>query len=393
MLQRSVALLIETSSGYGRGLIEGVIEFMKERGNWSVILEPGHSDAPPSWLSSSNCDGIIARIETDEYGKRLRELSVPVVDLSAARHVRGIPWADTEDKAISKLAVEHFRDRGFRKLAYCGDAGFEWSIRRGHHFRQIAKSDECEAFEFHSKSRLDLDFNQSEEQQRLVNWLACLPRPIAVMACHDFKAQQVVDACRQLGIAIPTEIAILGVDNDRLLCELCEPTLSSIIPDTKGTGYAAAQLLDRMMDGENIATAQPILTQPLGVELRESTDTLAIEDKDVAIALHYIRRHATENIRVSDVLRKVSISRRTLEHRFQKVIGLTPHGEIHRVRMNRVRELLSDTNLAINEVAQQTGFEYEAYMAATFKRETGMTPTEYRDSVKPQIKLQSSGAL
>lgn len=391
--QKSVALLIETSTGYGRGLIEGVIEYMKECGHWSVILEPDRSDTPPSWLASSRCDGIIARIETDEYGRRLKELGVPVVDLSAARHVPGIPWADTEDHAISRLAVEHFRDRGFRNLAYCGDAGFEWSNRRGKHFRHMAESESCEVFEFHSHSRSDEHFNQAREHDRLANWLAGLPRPVAVMACHDFKAQQVNDVCWQLGISIPTEVSVLGVDNDRLLCDLCEPTLSSIVPDTKATGIAAAGLLDRMMNGEAVNTSTPILTQPLGIQLRESTDTLAIEDKDVAIALQFIRRHATENIRVSDVLKKVSISRRTLEHRFQKVLGLTPHGEIHRVRMNRVRELLSETNLAINEVAQQTGFEYEAYMAATFKRDTGMTPTEYRDSVKPDLKLSALASV
>ncbi len=379
MARKSVALLIETSSGYGRGLLEGVIEYVKERGSWSVILEPDRAESPPAWLSSSHCDGIIARIETDQYGRDLKALKVPVVDLSAARHVKGIPWADTEDKAISRLAVEHFKDRGFQHLAYCGDAGFEWSVRRSRHFHQVAEMGDCDTHEFHSKSRLDQDFNQTTEHRKLVKWIAELPRPVAIMACHDFKAQQVIDACRQLNIAIPTEIAILGVDDDRLLCELCEPTLSSIIPDTRATGHAAARLLDRMMNGETISTTQPILTQPLGIQLRHSTDTLAIDDKEVAGALHYIRRHATENIRVSDVLKNVTISRRALEHRFQKAIGRTPHEEIHRVRMNRIRELLAETNLPIHHVAEQAGYEYEAYMAAAFKKETGLTPTEFRD--------------
>ncbi|TWU30671.1 substrate-binding domain-containing protein [Novipirellula artificiosorum] len=190
------------------------------------------------------------------------------------------------------------------------------------------------------------------------------------MGCYDFKAQQVLDACRQLNIAVPTEVAVLGVDNDRLICELSEPTLSSVIPDTKRTGYEAADLLNRMMSGEHVGTETRLITQPLGIQVRESTNTLAIDDEEVAKALHYIRRHATSNIRVSDILRQVTLSRRALEHRFKKLLGHTPHEEIQRVRMNRIKELLSETELSVHEIANRAGFEYDEYMAAAFRRET-----------------------
>lgn len=379
MKRRSVALLIETSNGYSRGLLDGVIAYTKAVGNWSVHLtEQERGAPPPAWLKSWDGDGIIARIETDAIGRKLLTYGLPIVDLSAARHVKGVPWADTQDRAIAELAVEHLVERGFRNLAYCGDAGFVWSDRRGKHFRQLAERAGCRVFAHHSKARYALGFNPTEEMRRIGKWLMTLPRPAAVMGCYDFMAQQVLDACRQRNIVVPEQVAVIGVDNDRLICELSEPTLSSVIPDTKRTGYEAAALLDRMISGETVKTDQPLITQPLGVHVRGSTDTLAIADEEIAKALGYIRRHATTNIRVGDVLRHVSLSRRSLEHRFKKLVGHTPSEEIQRVRVNRIKELLNETDLSIGEIAKRTGFEYGEYMAAAFKRETGLTPTEYR---------------
>ncbi|MCM2369255.1 AraC family transcriptional regulator [Aporhodopirellula aestuarii] len=379
MGRKSVALLIETSNGYSRGLLEGVIAYTKERGHWSVHLtEQERGAPPPSWLQNWGGDGIIARIETDSIGRQLRKFRVPIVDLSAARHVKGVPWADTEDRAISQLAVDHFVERGFRHVAYCGDAGFAWSRKRAVHFCRQAQAADCTVHQFESVGRYDKSYDLAAEKRRIIEWLKELPRPIAIMGCYDFIAQQILDACRQLNISVPAEVAVLGVDNDRLICDLCEPTLSSVIPDTRRTGYEAADLLNRMMSGEHVATEEPLITQPLGVQLRESTDTLAIEDSEIAKALQYIRRHANANIRVGDVLRHLSLSRRALEHRFKKYLGHTPHEEIQRVRINRIKDLLRNTDLSIGQIADRTGFEYVEYMAAAFKRETGQTPTEYR---------------
>ena len=379
MKHRSVALLIETSNGYSRGLLEGVIGYTKECGTWSVHLtEQARGAPPPAWLKSWDGDGIIARIETDAIGRQLLKHRLPIVDLSAARHVSGVPWADTEDRAIAKLAIKHFVERGFRNLAFCGDKGFVWSDRRAEHFRHLAEQAQCRFFEHHSAARYDAGFNPAKVTRQIGNWPQSLPRPIAVLGCYDYKAQQVLDACRLLDIAVPEQVAVLGVDDDRLICELSEPTLSSIIPDTKRTGYEAAAMLDRMMSGKKVTTDQPLITQPLGVKVRASTDTLAIDDPEIVKALGYIRRHATANIRVADVLREVELSRRSLEHRFKKLIGHTPSEEIQRVRFNRIKELLTETELSIGDIATRTGFEYGEYMAAAFKRSIGCTPSEFR---------------
>ena len=409
MSRRSVAFLIETSNGHGRGLLEGVVSYVKESADWSVFLtEQERGAIPPNWLKNWRGDGIIARIETDEIADQLRDLRVPIVDLSATRHVKGIPWTSTDDTAIAALGVQHFLDRGFHNLAFCGDPGFAWSNLRRDRYRELTLSAERKFFEYQSTHRYDPMFDWEQEKTRLGHWLTTLPRPVAIMACYDFQAQQVLDACRQSRIAVPESVAVLGVDNDRLICELAEPSLSSIIQDTHATGYEAARLLDEMMDmqikasnrtqasnrrspvarSEQTATKSlsklttmtdpPLFTKPLGIVVRESTDTLAIDDHEISEALQYIRRHAHANIRVTDVLKTLSLSRRSLEHRFKKLVGRTPHEEIQRVRLNSVKRLLSETELSIAAIAERSGYEHGEYMTAVFRRVTGLTPSEYR---------------
>ncbi len=409
MPRRSVALLIETSNGHGRGLLDGVIAYVKESADWSVFLtEQERGAVPPNWLKNWRGDGIIARIETDDIADQLRDLHVPIVDLSATRHFKGIPWTSTDDMAIAALAVQHFMERGFHNLAYCGDPGFAWSNLRRDRYRELTLSAERKFFEYQSTHRYAPLFDWEQEKTRLGHWLTTLPRPVAIMACYDFQAQQVLDACRQSRIAVPESVAVLGVDNDRLICELAEPSLSSIIQDTHATGYEAARLLDQMMDLQikathhlhhsnrhhpvdgtkppidqtlstlTTTTEPPLLTKPLGIMVRESTDTLAIDDHEISEALQYIRRHAHANIRVTDVLKTLSLSRRSLEHRFKKLVGRTPHEEIQRVRLNSVKRLLSETELSITAIAERSGYEHGEYMTSVFRRVTGLTPTEYR---------------
>lgn len=379
MKQRSVVLLIETSNGYCRGLLEGISSFARSRVNWSIHLNEQERGAiPPPWLKDWKGDGVIARVETDEIGLKLKKLRVPIVDLSAARHLPGIPWADTEDRAISRLAVEHFLDRGFQLLGFCGDPGFAWSNSRCEHFRDFAQQAGVEYFEHQVIHRYDADYRWSRAHRGLSRWLRQLPRPIAIMACNDYQGRMILDVCRSEGIAVPEEVAVLGVDDDQLICQFCEPQLSSVIPDTFRTGFEAAELLERMMNHEQIDSSARLITQPLGIRLRASTDTIAIEDQEVAAALIYIRRHALENIRIADVLRHSGISRRALEHRFVKQVGHSPHLEINRVRIQRIKQLLEATDERIVTIAQQTGFEHPEYLTAAFKRHTGMTPSEYR---------------
>jgi LacI family transcriptional regulator len=372
----SVALLIETSNGYARGLLEGITAYVRAHDAWSIWLpEQRRGETPPVWLGRWKGDGVIARIETPEIAAAVRKLKVPVIDVSAARTLPEIPWVETDDAAIARLGAEHLAERGFRRLGFVGDPRFNWSTWRQMHFERWCVDADIECHTFAPAATKD--DSPAKEADRLRRWLRGLPQPIGILTCYDIKGQLVLDACRELGIAVPEQVAVLSVDNDELLCNLCTPPLSSIEPDSRRTGALAAELLNRMLSGEDVPP-QAYLLPPLGVIARRSTDVLAIEDREVATALRYIREHAREGIDVSHVLRATPLSRRVLEARFRDAVGRSPHQEILRVRLEHVCRLLTQTDLSLAEIAARTGFAHPEYLTVAFKRELGQPPSLFR---------------
>lgn len=380
--RRSVALLIETSNAYARGVLEGVLDYVRRHEAWSLYVpEQERGATPPDWLSRWKGDGIIARIETDEIAAAVRKMRLPLIDVSAARICPDVAWVETNDEAIARLAADHLIERGFRDLAFCGDPGFNWSVWRRDRFVRIVQESGRRVHVYESISRNDPAYSWTRERQRMARWIRKLPKPVGIMACYDIKAQQLLDVCRDIDVAVPEEIAVIGVDNDPLVCELASPRLTSVIPNVQRTGYEAARLLDLMMAGQAVPPVGHFI-DPIGVETRQSTDVLAIDDRDVASALRYIRENACYGMNVADVLRDVHISRRVLESRFKKLLGRTPHQEIQRLRTDRVKHLLAETDMSLAEIAKRSGFEHVEYLSFAFKRETGQTPSEYRRSVQ-----------
>lgn len=373
--RRQVAILIETSNAYARGLLQGVVHYIREHRPWSFhLMEQGRGDDPPPWLAGWDGDGIIARIETPRIARAVVRTGLPAVDLSAARLVPALPWVETNDEEIARLAADHLLERGFKRFAFCGDARFNWSVWREKHAvaRLRAAGYDCACYRPTAPAG-----DVAAEAGELVRWLRALPKPVGIMACYDIRGQQVLDACRSAGLAVPDEVAVIGVDNDTLLCELASPPLSSVIPNAHGAGYEAAALLDRLMAGKRVAATAHLIA-PLGIAERQSTDVLAVDDREVARAVQFIREHACEGINVGDVLRTVPLSRRVLEQRFQRLLGHTPREEILHVRLNRVKQLLAETDLPLYLVAERTGFEHVEYLSVLFKRETGKTPSAFR---------------
>lgn len=370
-----VALLVETSNAYARGLLAGIKDYILGQGPWSVYVgEQGRGDRPPDWLANWDGDGIIARVENRRIAEMLARLRVPRVDLSAARLLRDVPVVTTDNAAIARMAVQHFTERGFHHFAYCGDARFAWSAGRGEHYSHLVR-DGGHACEVYAQTAARA--GSEAEADSLARWLEGLPKPVAVFACYDARGQRVLEACRRAGLAVPEAVAVLGVDNDGVLCSLSPPPLSSIILDTRRTGWLGAALLARMMRGENVP-AEVHRVPPLGVATRQSTDVLAVDDPPIARALLYIREHACEGIGVSDVLHSCPMARRTLEARFKALLGRTPRAEIARVQINRVKELLTGTDLTLAGIGERAGFRHTEYLSVAFKRETGMTPGEFR---------------
>ncbi|TWT87757.1 Xylose operon regulatory protein [Stieleria varia] len=378
MKQRSVALLIETSNAYARNLLSGIVSYIRSNQSWSVYLPEQHRGAtPPDWLRQWRGDGLIARIETEAIARVVEKLKMPVVDVSAARHVPDIPWVETDDGSIARIAFEHLRERGFENFAFCGEPEFNWSNWREQAFQEAVENAGHRCDVFHSRSRYAKGYSINRERERMTRWIASLPRPVAVFACYDIKAQQILDICREQKIRVPEELALLGVDNDELLCDLCTPPLSSVIPAAHQTGREAARLLDAMMGGQTVP-GEPHLFEPIGIATRQSTDVLAIEDTDIANAMRFIRDHACEGINVNDILQHVPLSRRVLEKRFQEIIGRTPHQEITRRRVDRIRQLLIETDLTIGQIAKRTGYQNEEYMSVAFRRAMKVPPGQFR---------------
>ena len=375
--RRKVALLIETSNAYARGLLQGIVSYIREHEPWSFyLMELGRGDDPPAWIARWDGDGIIARIESKAIAKAVLRCGRPVVDVSAGRHIPSIPWVETDDLAIARLAVDHFLERGFRHFAYCGDDRFHWSRWRSDHFNRLLDEVGYSCHTFVPTSR-----RADRQVAAIAQWLADIPKPVGVFACYDIRGQQVLDACRNESLAVPDEVAVLGVDNDELLCELSSPALSSVIPDSHRSGYEAAALLSRMMQG-GPREALELRMAPLGIRLRLSTDVLAVDDPLVVQAVRYIREHACTPIDVKDVLRIVPLSRKVLEARFKRLLSHTVHDEILRVRLDRVKQLLADTDLKLAEIANRAGFEHTEYLSVAFKRETGSTPGNFRATAR-----------
>jgi LacI family transcriptional regulator len=385
--RKSVALLIETSNAYARGLLEGIVKYHREHDAWSIYLPEQERGAdPPFWLSSARIDGAIARIETDRIAKAVSSLQVPVVDVSSARRVANIPWIETDDQAIAKLAFDHLHERGFRSFAFCGPKGLNWSRWRQEAFVACCKiaGFECSLHQTPSLFRKTSPASTSIE---LADWLAKLPKPLGLFCAYDITAQVVLDHCRNQSIAVPEQIAVIGVDNDPILCELARPSLTSIAPDAIGAGYFAAQWLDQAMADRR--RVQPTgfttpfrLMPPLGLVLRQSTDITAVDDPLIAKAIQFIRDHACDGIQVTDVLKHVALSRRMLETRFCTAIGKTPHAMISMIRLSRAKELLQQTDLSVDAIAEKAGFQHAEYMSAAFRKAFGEPPGRYRRQLK-----------
>lgn len=378
MQRRRVMLIVETSLVYGREVLRGINRYVVANEPWSMFVDLRElAYRPPAWLENWDGDGIITRSTTPALAEQLKAWNIPTVDLTDIYGDQGLPHIGTDHEAVGRMGAAHLLERGFRHFAFCGFSGHNWSTRRYLGFKDAIEktAGPVELLEGPWDSSSALTWEQ--QQAQLCDWLRGLPRPIGIMACNDMRGQHVLDACRRISAAVPEEVAVIGVDNDELVCELCDPPLSSVMPNPQRIGFEAAALLDRLMKGEE-PTQMSKLVEPLGIVTRQSTDVLAIEDPLVASAVKYIRQHACDGISVVDVLQHVPVSRSILERRFRKFIGRSPQAEIRNVQLKRVKQLLRETDLPLERIAGLSGYDHPEYMSVVFKRELGQTPGQYR---------------
>lgn len=393
MKRRRVALLIESSRAYGRDLLCGIAAYARANGPWSFFhQERAVRDPVPARLADWCADGIIARIETSKHISEVRRLGVPVVDVFGLHRLAGIPSVEVDQEKVVRLAAEHLRQRNLQHFAYCGFPGVFFSVARERLFVEYLEEKGQQVHVYrapHHRSNTDLSIVEMRSLQqagRLAAWLKSLPKPIGLMACNDMRALQVIEVCGNERIAVPDQVAVVGVDNDTVQCELCDPPLSSVDPGAHRVGYEAAAMLDRMLAGRP-PRKTPLLVEPVGVVKRQSTAVLPVTDPYVEGALQFIRVHYSESIGTADILRRVGVSRSTLERRFLSSLGRSPSEELTRVRLERVKELLQHTDLSLRAVADRTGFDHVESMCRLFKRQMGRTPGAYRRLAAPSRTL------
>jgi LacI family transcriptional regulator len=352
---RRVLLRIDLGDAFARGVMAGVARYHREHPHWSMCIRPDVS--PVGWSG----EGVIACGE--------REVRCDNDAVAIVRICGSTPAVCVDDAHIARLAATHLLERGMREFAFVGP------VQRGEPFRRTIErhGKSCSIYAHDDGRASDWD----AAQQRLSAWIGSQPKPIGILAADDATGLAVLDACRRGDVAVPDDVAVIGVGNDETLCDLAIPPLSSIDVNAAGAGYEAASLLDRLMDGGS-APNRPIKLAPRGVITRRSTDTVAAEDEEVARAVLFIRERACGGLQVGDVLAHTGMSRASLQQRMKQLLGRTIHQEIQRARLNRAKHLLAMSGLTIKQVARESGFASVQYMTRVFRAETGETPARFR---------------
>jgi LacI family transcriptional regulator len=379
--KKKIAVVLNMFQHYDRGILRGIAAYAHEHQQWSIYAEEEESLKMPD-LRQWQGDGMITSFDDPNAAKMVQGVSTPVVGIGGGQgwydDQSGIPYVGTDDESIGQLAAEHLIARGLTDFAFCGypkERTNIWVSNRAAGFKRRLARDgfDCHHFEGRRQTSQRWDLRQEE----LAAWLRSLPKPIGLMGCYDSRARHVLEACRFLGLRVPDDVAVIGVDNNELTCELSEPPLSSVEQGTFGIGYQAARLLDQMMRGRKSKQIRHSI-EPVGVVTRQSTNLLNVSDHEVGIALRRIRDEACFGLQADSIAAELHLSRSTLDTRFKKAIGRTVDQEIRQVRMTRAKELLARTNMPLREVAREAGYGSEQYLARMIREATQTTPARYR---------------
>jgi LacI family transcriptional regulator len=378
---KKVILLVETSRASGRGILRGIAKYAQLHGPWEFLQNPpfyfrqDKERKELDKLAQWGADGIVAR-EPQKITK-LISTGVPcIIALNMQNNIYDLPMMIDNFDAIGKMAAEHLLNRGFQHFAFCGFENVIWSVTRRQSFvRYLAEAGHQTHIFDSPLSRIRKSWEK--EKSLLSVWLKALPKPIGIMSCNDERSQQLLETCKAMNILVPEEIALLGVDNDEMICDLSNPPLSSIALNDERAGYEVAELLDELMSGTRMKN-QRIIVQPSHVVTRQSTDVMAIEDRNIAEAINFINKNARKAIQVNDVVEATTTSRRSLERRFQMVFKRSIYNEIRRARTEQIVRMLMETNKSILHIALSLGYPGVEQLDRYFRQEKGMSPMAYR---------------
>jgi len=379
-----VALLVDVSLGCGRGISLGVSNYAATKGKW--IFFPHEHPKPeklPEWMERTRVDAVIAYRANLDILKKIRSLGIPAVNVHGRFQDPAIPVIRTDAFSLVLMALRFLATCGFRNLAFCGFPGIFFSDQREQAFRHHARefSGDPRVFEGSGEPVVEYDPYRQKGYSPdggggLSRWLRSIPKPVGILACNDIRALQVINACRASGIRVPEDVAVIGVDNDEVLCRLSRPTLTSIEQDTEAIGTLAASLIDTMLSGRKVPLFHEV--PPKGIMERQSTDVLVSGNPLVTKAARIIRDRIADEISIKELCSLLSVSRSTLDKIFYENLGRTASEEIHRFRMRKCMDLLLNSEWKIHDIARRCGFSSLNHLGRVFKRETGLSPQEFR---------------
>jgi LacI family transcriptional regulator len=378
---RRIGLVFSHTLAHCRGVLRGIKRYAEAAPHWTFLPVSPEGLALRT-LRSLRPAAVIAHVFSEELAQALSRFGVPVVNVCGVLPEAPAPRIGVDDHHCGTLAAEHLRERGLRHFGFVGHRDHGYSQRREAGFREgIAAAGRVASYYEPGRRPFDPMGRPWAQDRALQRWVCGLPCPVGIFAANDIWGVQLTEVCLRAGLRVPEDVAILGVDDDDLLCELARPSLSSIALPSQRIGYQAAAEVDRILRGAR-PRSRPLLVPPLGVVARRSTDILAVDDGDVAAALRWIRQHAHQPLRVADLLREVPVSRRSLERRFRKVLGRSILDEIRRVHVECASQLLVQTELPLHAVAERAGFTDGKRLSTVFRQLMGLTPSAYRQQLR-----------
>jgi LacI family transcriptional regulator len=385
----NIYVLLPLHAAYFRDVLRGVLAYRLTRPRWRVFVGEPAREVRQIKPYAHGADGLITVLSDLAWEKQASRLPMPVVNVANFCQEMLVPRVTCDDVAVGQLGAQHLISRGFVHLGFALKRGFHARQRR-YGFEGAARRAGRRALRLVAEGYAEYDLRKSPPRSaqhvsyfKTFWWradkasLRDLPVPVGIMAEGDNAAAQFMESCRSEGLAVPQQVGILGVSNDDLYCESLQPQLTSVDVNGRRIGFEAAGLLDRLLAGAS-RPRRPILIPPKGVVVRESTDTVAVEDNELAVAMRYIQDHACGPIQLEEVARHAGLSARTLQRRLRKHFGHTAHKEIQRHRFERARQLLAQTDLKVVDVAHRSGYRHFRHFIGAFGRQVGMTPSEYR---------------
>jgi LacI family transcriptional regulator len=372
-----IGIALDMSCEYARAALRGIVSYARPNHPWTFhFLDP----RPEKFLEDRDLHhlaGVVGQLYSPEMSDLLKTLGIPAINLSNKRANPTVPRVGVDDAAIGRLAARYFVDRGYSHFAFLGHAPMTFSQEReaGFNAELLANGHAAASYSGWLQER---GLPESDRFEHVARWLAGMPRPLALFCGCDGFAWAALEACREMAIAVPESVSVMGVDNDPMVCLLSTPQLSSIAVPAERIGFEAARLLQQEMQQPGEIPTTPLLLPAKELVTRGSSDCLAIGDGGVAAAVKFIRDNAAGRIGVDDVAKAAGVARRSLERKFRGVLGRSPLEEIRRTRLELVRELLVNTDLPMPAIAARCGFESAVRLTTVFREVTGQTPTSYR---------------